>query len=136
MSDSLWAHGLTIEPMGFSRPEYGSGLPFPSPGGIFPTQGKNPGLMHFRRILYQLSHKGSLRILDWVAYPFCRGSSWPRSWTGVSCITGRFFTNWAIRELIKVHIISFYWISVSIYIFFHFHLRNSDGIFSSKVSVF
>ena len=31
--------------------------------GIFPTQGSNPGLLHCRRILYQLSHKGSPRIL-------------------------------------------------------------------------
>ena len=27
--------------------------------GIFPTQGSNLGLPHCRRILYQLSHKGS-----------------------------------------------------------------------------
>ena len=38
------------------------------------------------------------RILEWVAYPFSRGFSWPRNGTGVSCIAGRFFTNWAIRE--------------------------------------
>ena len=38
--------------------------------GIFPIQGSNPGLPHCRQILYQLSHKGSLRILEWVAYPF------------------------------------------------------------------
>ena len=38
------------------------------------------------------------RILEWVAYPFSSGSSQPRNWTGVSCITGGFFTNWAIRE--------------------------------------
>ena len=36
---------------------------------IFPTQGSNPGLPHCRQILYQLSHKGSPRILEWVAYP-------------------------------------------------------------------
>ena len=42
---------------------------------VFPTQGLNPGLLHCRRILYQLSHKGSPRILEWVAYPFSRGSS-------------------------------------------------------------
>ena len=41
--------------------------------GIFPTKGLNPGLPHCRRILYQLSHKGSPRILEWVAYPFSRG---------------------------------------------------------------
>ena len=38
--------------------------------GISPTQGSNPGLPHYRRILYQLSHKGSPRILEWIAYPF------------------------------------------------------------------
>ena len=42
---------------------------------IFPTQGSNPGLLHCRWILYQLSHQGSPRILEWVAYPFSRGSS-------------------------------------------------------------
>ena len=51
-----------------------------------------------RWILYQLSPKGSPRILEWVAYPFSRGFSQTRNWTGVSCIAGRFFTNWAIRE--------------------------------------
>ena len=35
--------------------------------GIFPTQVSNPGLPHCRQILYQLSHKGSPRILEWVA---------------------------------------------------------------------
>ena len=44
--------------MGFSRQEYWSGLPFPSPG-IFPTQGSNLGLPHCRQILYHLSHQGS-----------------------------------------------------------------------------
>ena len=36
--------------MGFSRQGYWSGLPFPSPG-IFPTQGLNPGLPHWRQTL-------------------------------------------------------------------------------------
>ena len=30
------------------------------------------------------------RILEWVSIPFSRGSSWPRDWTQVSCITGGF----------------------------------------------
>ena len=42
--------------------------------GIFPTQGLNPGLLLCRRILYYLSHQGSPRILEWVAYPFSRGN--------------------------------------------------------------
>ena len=64
VSDSLLPHGL------FS--------PWNSPGQntgvgslsllqrIFPTQGSNPGLQHCRRLLYQLNHKGSPRILEWV----------------------------------------------------------------------
>ena len=47
--------------MGFSRQEYWSRLPFPSPG-IFSTQGLNLGLLHCRQILYQLSHQGSLVV--------------------------------------------------------------------------
>ena len=37
-------------------------------------------------------------VLEWVAFPFSRGSSQPRNWTGISCIEGAFFTNRAIRE--------------------------------------
>ena len=38
------------------------------------------------------------RILEWVAFPFSRGSSRPRDWTQVSHIAGGFFTSWATRE--------------------------------------
>ena len=65
---------------------------------IFPTQGLNSGLPYCKWILYQLSHKGSPRILEWVAYPFSSGSSQPRNQTRVSCLADGFFTNWAIRE--------------------------------------
>ena len=65
--------------------------------GIFPSQGLNPGLPHCMQILYQLSHQGSPRILQWVD-PFSRGSSSPRNETRVSCIAGGFFTSWATRE--------------------------------------
>ena len=51
--------------------------------GIFPVQRSNPGLPHCRQILYQLSHKGSPRILEWVACSFFSGSSQPRNQTGV-----------------------------------------------------
>ena len=69
-SDSLRLHGLYS--------------PWNSPGqntgdlsllqGIFPTQGSNPGPLHCRWILNDLSHQGSQRILEWGAYPFSRGS--------------------------------------------------------------
>ena len=44
MSDSLWPHGLHQAPpsMKFSRQEYWSGLPFPSPGDL-PDPGIEPG---------------------------------------------------------------------------------------------
>ena len=38
------------------------------------------------------------RILEWVVVPFSRGSSQPRNQTGVTCVVGRPFTNWAMRE--------------------------------------
>ena len=62
--------------------------------GISPTQGLNPGLPHCGQILYQLSHQGSPRILEWVAYPFYSRSSRIGNLTGVSCIAG----SWATRE--------------------------------------
>ena len=34
-------------------------------------------------------------VLKWVAVSFSRGSSRPRDWTHVFCITGSFFTIWA-----------------------------------------
>ena len=42
------------------------------------------------------------RILEWVAIPFSRGSSWPRDRTGVSHIAGRFFTVWATRQCLLI----------------------------------
>ena len=38
------------------------------------------------------------RILEWVAFPFSKGSSQPRDRAQVSGITGRFFTRLATRE--------------------------------------
>ena len=43
------------------------------------------------------------RILKWVVIPFSRRSSWPRNWTQISCIAGRFFTVWATREAHNWH---------------------------------
>ena len=96
MSDSLQPHGLYST---WNSPKQNTGVgSFSLLQGIFPTQGLNPGLPHCRQILDQLSHKGSPRLLQWVTYPFSRGSSWPRNQTRVSCIAGRFFSNWAIRK--------------------------------------
>ena len=97
VSNSLWPHGL-YNP--WNSPGQNTGVGSLSLlQGIFPTQRSNPGLLHCGQILYQLSHKRSSRILQWVAYPFSRGSSQHRNPTGVSCIAGGFFTNLAMREV-------------------------------------
>ena len=61
VSDSLRPHGLYSP---WNSPGQNTGVGSCSLlQGIFPTQGWNPGLPHRRRILYQLSHRGSLK---WV----------------------------------------------------------------------
>ena len=96
MSDSLRPHGLYSP---WNSPGQNNGVGSLSLlQGVFLTQGLNPSLPHCRQIPYQLSHKGSPRILEWVAYPFSNSSSWPRHQTRVSWIAGGFFTNWVIRE--------------------------------------
>ena len=44
--------------MGFTRQEYWSGLPFPSPGDL-PNPGIKLNLLHCRKILYHLGHQES-----------------------------------------------------------------------------
>ena len=96
VSDSLRSHGLYSPWNSLGQNTEVSSLSLLQ--GIFPTKGSKPGLLHCGQILYQLSHKGSPGILEWVAYSFSSTSSWPRTWTRVSCVAGRLFTNWAIRE--------------------------------------
>ena len=127
MSDSLWPHGLYSS---WNSPGQNSGVGNVSLfQGIFQTQGSNPDIPNCRQSLYQLSHKGNPRILKWVAYPNSSRYSWPRNWTGVSCIAGGFFTNWAIREkrivksrditlLTKVHLVK----TMFCFVFFRSHV--------------
>ena len=129
VSDSLQPHGLYN--------------PWISPGqntgvgslsllqGIFPTKRLNPGLPHCRQILYQLNQQGSPRILEWVAYHFSSGSSWPKNWTGVSCITDGLFTSWAIRQALQNNIPltnprDYFHKPHSIFFFFYFMGLNSE----------
>ena len=76
VSDSLWPHGLYSS---WNSPGQNTGVGSLSLfRGIFLTQWSNPGLLHCRQILIQLSLKVSPRILEWVAYPFSSRSSQPR----------------------------------------------------------
>ena len=94
MSNSLQPHGLYSP---WNSLGQNTGV-----GSLSLLQGTlpNPGLWHCRRILYQLSHKGSPRILEWVAYLFSSRSSQSRNRTRVSCIAGRFFTTSATWETV------------------------------------
>ena len=96
VSDSLQPHGVYSP---WNSPGQNTGVGSLSLlQRIFPTQELDPGLPHCGQILYQLSHQGSPRILEWVACPFFSGSSWPKNQTWVSCIAGGFFINWATSE--------------------------------------
>ena len=73
---------------------------------IFPTQGLNTLPPHCRWntwVLNHLNHQGSPWILEWVTYPFSRGSFWPRDQTGISGIAGRVFISWATREALILY---------------------------------
>ena len=96
LSDTLQPHGV-LSPWNSPGTNTGVGS-LSCLQGIFPTQGSNPGLPHFLGILYCQSHMGSPRILEWVAYPYSRGSSWPRNQARVSCTAGKSFTSSAARE--------------------------------------
>ena len=72
------------------------------------------------------------RILEWVAIPISRVTSWSRDWTWVSCTAGSFFTIWDTREalghakLASIHCIHYFFTSVFCTIFpvsgiSHFH---------------
>ena len=82
MFNSLWPCGLSSP---WNSPGQNTGVGSLSLlQGIFPTQGLNPGLPHCRRILYQLSHRGSslLQFADiFVFYKLkvCGNTDWSKS---------------------------------------------------------
>ena len=79
LSDFFQPHGLSMDSP-WNSPSQNTGVGRLSLlQRIFPNQGWNPGLPHCRQILYQLSHKGSPRTLEWGAYPFSFRSSQHRS---------------------------------------------------------
>ena len=82
----------TLPSTGFSRQEYGSGLPFSFPGeggDVFLTEGSNLDLPNCRQMFYHLSHQGSPHKLNsltsWT--PFCKVVVivWPLSCVQLFC---------------------------------------------------
>ena len=101
----LFATAWTLQSMEFSRPEHwSSGHSLLQ--RIFPTQGLNPGLLHCRWILYQLSHKGSpRRVMSWllnIGQNFCFWALWNYS-------TGKVSTKIKIKSLSHPHLGSRLW---------------------------
>ena len=78
VSDSLWLHGL-YSPLNFPGQNTGVGS-LSLPQGIFPTQGSKTSLCHCRKILYQLSHKGSPQLSEsWknhYIWEVCSANQW------------------------------------------------------------
>ena len=117
----LFAIPWTVIPpsMEFSRQEYWSGLPFPSPGDL-PNPGIEPrsSTLQADALLSELPERPQ-RMLEWVAIPFSRRSSQPRDWTRVSCIVGRHCTVWATRDLLSFHlsrcVCTWYFLSLRVY---------------------
>ena len=101
------AHQAAPSP-GSSRQEHWSGLPLPSPSSRWCLVCVWVPQLHLTRTLCDptdCSPPGSsvhgilqARTLERVAFPFSRGSSWPRCRTPVSRIAGGFLTVWATRE--------------------------------------
>ena len=91
-----WGEGESCSVVSNSLQPHGLYSPWNSPGpntgvlslsllqGIFPNQGSNPGLLHCRRILYQLSHQGSPYLTG--VYPNANNSiqEWKGWWPGLS----------------------------------------------------
>ena len=89
--------------VGFSRQEYWSGLPFPAPKVKVKVVQSCQTLCD--PMDYTVHGISKARILEWVAFPFSRGSSQPRNQTQVSHIAGRFFTSWATREALGLNML-------------------------------
>ena len=116
LSDSLWPQRLHC-PWNSAGQNIGVGSHFVLQG-IFPTQGLNPGLLHRRQILYQLSHQGSPWYNPWV-----REILWRRKWQpttvilpGKSCgwrsLLG--YSSWGCKESYRKD-----------WLHFHFHFKWS-----------
>ena len=84
MSNSLWPHGLVH---GILQARILEWVAFPFSREIFPTQGSNPGLLHFRQILYHwasrgapLTALGSQKRPDWLKNCNWRKCQVPLQW--------------------------------------------------------
>ena len=83
--------------MEFSRPEYWSGQSFPSPGDL-PNPGIEPRTPTLQVASLPAEPQGKPKNTGVGSLSLLQEIFITRNRTGVSCIAGRFFTNWAMRE--------------------------------------
>ena len=89
---------VDYSPPGISRQEYWSGLLCPPPGHL-----PNPGIEP-RSPTVQADSLPAKPVNTGVgSHPFSRGSYRPSNRIRVSCISGIFFTSWAIRQALPQH---------------------------------
>ena len=107
--DGRWEEKVTTEDEMVGWHHWLDGYEFEQALGVGDGQGRLVCLVHgvtksqtrlsdWTELNYTVHRILQARILEWVAFPFSRGSSQPRDRTQVSCISGTFFTSWATRE--------------------------------------
>ena len=113
--ETPWTTAYQAPPsMGFSRQEYWSGVPLPSPSvpltTVFVNVVKSLSCVQLfcdstdcSLPAYSVYRISQVRILEWVVISFSRGSSQPREQTCVSCIAGRFFTTEPLEKPQQQH---------------------------------
>ena len=90
--------------------------------GIFPTQGLNPGLLHYRQTLYRLSHQGSPPVPKYG--PTSALAKAPPSWAPPLCLPAR-LTNACFMMFGLVHVfhiseVVFNTYNLTVLVFCHF----------------
>ena len=83
--------------MEFSRPKYRYGWPFPSPRNVT-NPGTEPRSPTLQADSLSAELQGKPKNTGVGNLSFLQRISGPRNWIGISCMAGRFFTNWAIRK--------------------------------------
>ena len=87
----------TIWSMEFSRPDYWSGSPFPSPGDL-PNPGIEPTSLALKADSLPAEPQGKPKYTGVGSLSLVQGIFPTQELNRVSCTEGEFFTKWAIRE--------------------------------------
>ena len=125
----LFATPWTVQSLGFSRPEYSSGRPFPSP-----EDRPNPGLLHGRWILYQLRHRQAQEF-----HSLCKGKEFLvilfssllffLKWNKENSVSVLIHSSQHVNETTTLPLLESFFSSIANYNFEVFSLLNRRGFF-------